>query len=47
MYFSNWCEIKYVILLEFLTVSATGQPRLKKNLGQKQRENESTLANIT
>ena len=40
MYFSNWCERKYVILLECLTVSATGPPQLKKNLGQKQSENE-------
>ena len=35
------------MLLECLTVSATGNPRLKKNLGQKQLENESTLTNIT
>ena len=46
MYFSNWCERKYVILLECLTVSATGQPQLKKNLGQKQSENESALTSI-
>ena len=38
--------MKYVIL-ECLTVSATGHPQLKKNLGQKQRKNESTLTNIT
>ena len=36
-----------MILLERLTLSATGHPRLKKNLGEKQRENESTLRNIT
>ena len=47
MYFSNSCEMKYVILLECLPVSATGHPRLKKSLGQKQSENESTLTNIT
>ena len=32
--------IKYVISLECLTVIATGQPQLKKNLDQKQRKNE-------
>ena len=32
--------IKYAILLECLTVSATGHPQLKKNLDQKQRKNE-------
>ena len=47
MYFSNQCEIKYVILVECPTVSATGHPQLKKSLGQKQRKNESTLTNIT
>ena len=46
MYFSDRCEIKYVIL-ECLTVNATGHPQLKKNMRQKQRKNESTLANIT
>ena len=34
------------MLLECLAVSATGRPRLKKNLGKKQRENESNLTNI-
>ena len=47
MYFSNYCETKYVILVECLTVSATGHPQLKENLGQKQRKNESTLTSIT
>ena len=47
MYFSNYYEIKYVILVEYLTVSATGHLQLKKNLGKKQRKNESTLTNIT
>ena len=32
--------VKYVILLECLTVGATGQLQLKKNLDQKQRKNE-------
>ena len=40
-------EIKYVILVECLTVSATGHLRLKKNLGKKQSKNESTFTNIT
>ena len=35
------------MLLECFAVSATGHPQLKKNLRQKQRENESTLTNIT
>ena len=35
------------MLLQCLTVSATGHPWLKKNLVQKQGENESTLTNIT
>ena len=39
--------MNYVILLECLSVSATGHPRLKKHLGEKQRENETILANIT
>ena len=39
-------EIKYVILVECLTVSATGHLRLKKNLGKKQRKNESTFTNM-
>ena len=39
--------MKYVILLECLTVSATGHPQLKKILGQKQSKNESTLTNIS
>ena len=39
--------MKYAILLECLTVSAVGHPWLKKNLGGKQRENESTLTNIS
>ena len=47
MYFSSYCETKYVILVECLTVSATGHPQLKENLGQKQRKNESTPSGIT
>ena len=47
IYFSNYYEIKYVILVECLTVSAIGHPQLKKNLGKKQRKNESTLTYIT
>ena len=46
MHFSNHCEIKYVII-ECLSLSVTGHPQLKKNLGQKQLKNESTLTNIT
>ena len=46
MYFSNHCEIRYIIL-ECLIVSPTCHPQLKKNLGRKQRRNESTLTNIT
>ena len=38
--------MKYEIL-ERLTVSATVHLQLKKNLGQKQRKNESTFTNIT
>ena len=34
-------------LIRLSSVSANGHPRLKKNLGQKQRGNESTLTNIT
>ena len=37
--------MKYVILLVYLIVSATGHPQLKKHLDQKQCKNEST--NIT
>ena len=39
--------MKYVIFLEYLTVSGTGHARLKKNLGQKQRDSGSTLTNMT
>ena len=35
------------MLLECLTASTTGHAHLKKNLGEKQRENESALTNIT
>ena len=42
MYFSNSCEMKYVILLVYFIVSATGHPQLKKNLDQKQCKNELT-----
>ena len=47
MYFSNYCKIKYVILVECLAVSATGHLQSNKNLGKKQRKNESTFTNIT